>query len=117
MELHGNYTLGSDPCGTASNRYLCHLDLLLEEVRCRHVSRTLRVELGPAQVLIGPLTRGGLEVPRLHVFPAPALCSGRDSVLSCGLWRMAKPPGVAQRVPLVWGPRTLNVGRMHASPH
>jgi hypothetical protein len=32
----------------------------------------------------------------LHVFPAPALCSGRDPMVACGLWRIAK---AARHVP------------------
>jgi hypothetical protein len=35
-------------------------------------------------------SKGRSVVPRLHVFLAPALYSGRDSVLACGLWCMAK---------------------------
>lgn len=117
MELHGNYTLGSDPCGAASKRYLCRLDLLLEEVRCRHVSRTLRVEPGPAQVPIGPLARGGLWC---HVCMCSQPLLSIQAEIMCwhvayGAWR--KPPGVAQHVALAWGPHTLNVGRMCASPH
>lgn len=58
----------------------------------------------------------GLGVPRLHAFPAPALRSCKDLVTTRGLWSMAKAPGIARRVRLVWGPPTLNVGRMHAYP-
>jgi hypothetical protein len=53
----------------------------------------------------------------LHAFPAPALCSGRDPMVACGLWRIAKAAGHGPRRASGVGPPTLNVGRIHASPH
>lgn len=81
----------------------------------------------------GSLARGGLVLPRvraitnetrvstsarwtpslgrsraacLHAFPAPALCSGRDPMVACGLWRIAKAAGHGPR-------RASGVGAAH----
>jgi hypothetical protein len=70
------------------------------------VSRPLRMGLGPPQVSSKTLARGGPGVPRLHTFPASALCSGRDPVLARGMWRMAK---AARHGPT----RATSVGAIH----